>query len=47
MKIIYIFTLFLSINSYALTYIHSSNFFDVESGKYQSDKTIIIEIKKL
>ena len=47
MKIIYIFTLFLSINTYALTYIHSSNFFDVESGKYQSEKTIIIENKKI
>ena len=47
MKIIYIFTLFLSINTYALTYIHSSKFFDVESGKYQSDKTIIIENKKI
>lgn len=47
MKIIYILVLFLSINTYALTYIHTSNFFDVESGNYQSDKTIIIENKKI
>ena len=47
MKIIYIFVFFLSINTYALTYIHSSNYFDVELGEYQSNKTIIIENKKI
>ena len=47
MKIIYIFVFFLSINTYALTYIHSSNYFDVELGEYQSNKTIIIENNKI
>ena len=47
MKIIYIITLLLSINTFALTYIHSSNFFDVETRKYQSNKTIIVENKKI
>ena len=47
MKIIYIFSLFLSINTFAITYIHSSNYFDVELGEYQSNKTIIIENKKI
>ena len=47
MKIIYIFVFFLSFNTYALTYIHSGNYFDVELGEYQSNKTIIIENNKI